>query len=153
MLLNELHSLATTCHSGFQKTYARARRSFFWAGMKKDILQFVTECEVCQHNKGEMIKSLGVLQPLPIPSSPWTKISMDFIVGLPKVENKSFIMVVVDRLSKYAHFFPLPHPFTTTLVAQVCLIQIFKLHGMPTSIVSDCDPTFTSTFWQELFKL
>jgi hypothetical protein len=78
---------------------------------------------------------------------------MDFIVGLPKAGNKSVIMVVVDRLSKYAHFCPLPHPFTPTLVAQVFLDHIFKLHGMPTSIVSDRDPTFTNTFWKELFKL
>jgi hypothetical protein len=121
--------------------------------MKKDILQFVTECEVCQCNKGEMVKSPGVLQPLPILASLWTEISMDFIVGLPKVRNKSVIMVVVDHLSKYAHFCPLPHPFTLTLIAQVFLDHIFNLHGMPTSIVSDRDPSFTNTFWQELFKL
>ena len=78
---------------------------------------------------------------------------MDFIVGLPKVGNKLVIMVVVDRLSKYAHFCALPHPFTLTLVAQVFLDHIFKLHGMPTSIIYDHDPTFTSTFWKELFKL
>lgn len=62
-------------------------------------------------------------------------------------------MVIVDRLSKYAHFCALPHPFTITLVAHVFMEQIFKLHGMSTSIVSDQDPTFTSFFWQELFKL
>ena len=78
---------------------------------------------------------------------------MDFIVGIPKDGNMSVIMVVVDCLSKYACFSALPHPFTPTLVAQVFLDQFFKLHGMPTSIVSDHDPTFTSTFWQELFKL
>jgi hypothetical protein len=83
----------------------------------------------------------------------WTDISMDFIVGLPKVGNNPAIMAVVDCLSKYAHFCALPHPFTPTLVAQVFLDHIFKLHGMPTSIVSDRDPTFTNTFWQELFKL
>jgi hypothetical protein len=78
---------------------------------------------------------------------------MEFIVGLPKAGNKSVIMVVVDRLSKYAHFCALPHPFTPTMVAQVFIDHIFKLHGMPTSIVSDRDPTFTNTFWKELFKL
>jgi hypothetical protein len=78
---------------------------------------------------------------------------MDFIVGLPKAGNKSVIMVVVYCLSKYAHFCALPHPFTPVLVAQVFLDQIFNLHGMPTSIVFDRDPSFTNTFWQELFKL
>ena len=78
---------------------------------------------------------------------------MDFITGLPKSGNKSVIMVVVDRLSKYAHFCALPHPSTPNLVAQSFMDHIFKLHGMPTSIVSDRDPVFTSNFWQELFRL
>jgi hypothetical protein len=78
---------------------------------------------------------------------------MDFIVGLPKAGSKSVIMVVVDCLSKYAHFCHLLHHFTPTLIAQVFLDHIFKLHGMPTSIVSDHDPNFTSIFWQEFFKL
>ena len=78
---------------------------------------------------------------------------MDFITGLPKSGNKSIIMVVVDRLSKYAHFFTLPHPFTPPLVAQPFMDQIFKLHGMPTSIMSDLDPILTSNFSQELFRL
>ena len=132
-------------HLGFQKTYACALHSFFWAGMKKDIFHFVTECEVYQRNKGETIKSLGSLQPFPIPASMWTTISMDFIVDLCNVGNKSVIMVVVDHLSKYAHFCALPHPFTPALVAQVFLDHTFKLHGMPTSIVSNRDPTFAST--------
>jgi hypothetical protein len=76
---------------------------------------------------------------------------MDFIVGLPKEGNKSFIMVVVDCLSKYSHFCALQHPFTTSTVAQLFMDHVFKLHGMPHSIVSDCDPTFTSNFWQERF--
>eukprot|EP00253_Pinus_taeda_P007046 PITA_07046 len=72
---------------------------------------------------------------------------------LPKSGNKSVIMVVVDRLPKYAHFCALPHPFTPTLVAQSFIYEIFKLHSMPTSIVSDRDPVFTSNFWQELFRI
>ena len=78
---------------------------------------------------------------------------MDFITGLPNSGNKSVIMVVLDRLSKYAHFCALLHPFTPTLVAQSFMDQIFKLHGMPTSIVSERDPIFTSNFWQELFRI
>jgi hypothetical protein len=108
---------------------------------------------VCQRNKGETIKSPGTLQPLLIPPSIWRDISMDFITGLPKLGNKSIIMVVVDPLSKYAHFCSLQHPFTTSTMAQIFMDQVFKLHGMPHSIVSDRDPILTSNFWQELFKL
>ena len=146
-ILAELHSSPSVGDSGFQKTYARTRRSFFWTGMKKDILTLVAECDVYRRHKGETIKSPSTLQPLPIPASIWMEVSMDLITGLPKSGNKSVIMVVVDRLSKYAHFCALPHPFTPTLVAQSFMDQIFKLHGMPTSIVSDRDPIFTSNFW------
>jgi hypothetical protein len=78
---------------------------------------------------------------------------MDFITSLPKLGNKSVIMVVVDCLSKYAHFCALQHPFNASTVAQIFMDQVFKLHGMPHSIVSGRDPTFTSNFWQDLFKL
>lgn len=121
--------------------------------MKQDIRTFVVECYTCQRHKGEKVKPPGTLQPLPIPSTVWTNISMDFIVGLPKSGNKSVIMVVVDRLSKYAHLFALQHPFKASTVAQVFMDNILKLHGMPQSIVTDRDPTFTSNFWRELFRL
>jgi hypothetical protein len=78
---------------------------------------------------------------------------MDFIVGLPKSGNKSVIMVVVDHLSKYAHLCALQHPFTESIVAQLFMDHIFKLHGMPHSIVSDRDPTFTNNVLQELFRI
>jgi hypothetical protein len=78
---------------------------------------------------------------------------MDFIVGLPKSIYNSFIMVVVDHLSKYAHLCALQHPFTTSTVAQIFMDHIFKLRGMPHSIVSDSDPNFTNNFWKELFRL
>jgi hypothetical protein len=110
-MLSELHAIPTAGHSGFTKTYDRVKHSFFWDGMKQDIRKFVAECEVCQCNKGETVKSLGTLQLLSIPPAIWKDISMDFITSLPKSGNKSVIMVVVDRLSKYAHFCALPHPF------------------------------------------
>jgi hypothetical protein len=108
---------------------------------------------VCQCNKSETVKSPSTLQPLPIPPAICWDISMDFITGLPKSSNKSVIMVVVDRLSKYAHFCALQHPFTSSIVAQLFMDQVFNLHGILHSIVSDRSPTFTSNFWQELFKL
>jgi hypothetical protein len=85
--------------------------------MKQDFCKFVTECEVCQRNKGETVKSPGTLQPLLILPTIWKDISMDFITDLPKLGNKSVIMVVVDRLYKYAHFCALSHPFTASTMA------------------------------------
>jgi hypothetical protein len=111
------------------------------------------ECDVCQCNKGEIVKAPCTIQPLPIPLSIWQFISMDFIVGLAKSDNKSIIMVVFDCISKYAHFCSLQHPFTTSIVAQIFMDEVFKLHGMAHSIVSYHDPTFTNNFWQERFKI
>lgn len=85
--------------------------------MKKYILTFVAECETCQWNKGKTVKTLRALQALLIPPTLWTNISMDFIVGISKVHNKSVIMVAVDQLSKYAHFCSFQHPFTLATIA------------------------------------
>jgi hypothetical protein len=153
MVLSELHATPIVGHSGFTKNYDRVKCSLFWDGMKHDVCNFVVECDVCQCNKGETVISPGTLQPLSIPPFIWRDISMDFIVGLPKSRNKSVIMVVIDRLSMYAHFYALQHPFTTSTMAQIFMDQVFKLHGMPQSIFYDRDPTFTNNFWQELFKL
>jgi hypothetical protein len=147
-VLYELHATPTTGHSRFTKTYDRFKLSFFWDGMKQYVCNFVVECDVCQRNKVEIIKSPGTLQPLPIPPAIWRDISMDFVVGLPKSGNKLIIMFIIDFLFKYAHFCALQHPFTTSIVAQLFMDQVFKLHGMPHSIVSDHDPTFTNNFWK-----
>jgi hypothetical protein len=148
MMLSELHATSTVGHSGFTKTYDRVKHSFFWDGMKPDVHNVLDECDVCQRNKGETVKSPGTLQPLPIPPTIWRDISMDFIIGLHKSGNKSIIMVVFDSLCKYAHFCALQHPFTTSIVAQLFMDHGFKLHGMPHSIISDRDPNFTINFWQ-----
>jgi hypothetical protein len=86
--------------------------------------------------KGEILNTLGELQPLSTPTHIWDGI-MDFIVGLPRVGKTFVIMVVFNHLSKYAHFSTLPHPFISSLVSQVFLYHIFKLNGMLSSIVLD----------------
>ena len=92
---------------------------------------------MCQQCKVENINPPGLLQPLPIPTSVWTDISLDFIEGLPKSEGYSVVMVVVDRLTKYSHFIPISHPYSAAKIAQVFIHNIFKLHGLPKSIVTD----------------
>ena len=107
----------------------------------------MAEFLVCQQNKVETNKTLGLLQPLSISSQHWEEVSMDFITGLPKSKGKSVIMVVVDRLTKYAHFCALSHPFKVSIVFTAFMETIQKLHGNPKIIVSDRDPIFSGNFW------
>lgn len=114
--------------------------------MKRDIKGYVKGCDICQRNKIENLNPAGLLQPLPIPRHGWTDISMDFIEGLPLSWGHSVIFVVVDRFTKYAHFMRTSHPYIASSIAQLFLTHVFKLHGMPTTIVSDRDPEFLSNF-------
>jgi hypothetical protein len=107
---------------------------------------------VFQQNKVETIKTPGLLQPLAIPSQCWEDVSVDFITGLPKSEGKIVNMVIVYRLTKYAHFCALSHPFKAISVATALMDTIQMLHGSPKIIVSDRDPIFTGIFWTKLFS-
>jgi hypothetical protein len=148
-----LHSSAIGGHSGFPVTYSRIKQLFYWPGMKAFIKKFVAACEVCHKAKPDRSRYPGLLQPLPVPQQAWQSISLDFIEGLPRSNTYDTVLVVVDRLTKYGHFIPLHHPFTALKVAQRFMDTVYRLHGMPESIVSDRDRVFTSTLWKELFRL
>ena len=152
-LITALHSSAIGGHSGGKATYHRLKQLFHWKGMKRDVEEFVKQCQVCQQAKHELTHPAGLLQPLPIPQGAWKDWSMDFIEGLPTSDGSNAILVVVDRFTKYGHFLPIKHPFTAQAIAKVVLDNVVKLHGFPKSIVSDRDRVFTSTFWRALFSL
>ncbi|MCO5613511.1 hypothetical protein L7F22_067788 [Adiantum nelumboides] len=122
--------------------------------MKRDILDYVSKCVVCQQTKFvDRGKQPGLLQPLPIPDSPWESISMDFIFGLPKsIHGNTGIWTIVDKFSKQAHFIPVKKNIKAHQMATLFISQIFKYHGLPTSIVSDRDSRMTSNFWKGLFE-
>lgn len=152
-ILTEMHASPYGGHSGVQGTYMRLKSFCFWPHMKQDVADLVKNCDVCARNKPDLSPYPGLLQPLPIPDQPWSHISMDFVEGLPKSQGKDVILVVVDRLTKYGHFLPLAHPYTSQTVAKLFLDNVYKLHGMPVSIVTDRDKVFTSSFWKELFSI
>ncbi|XP_019414654.1 PREDICTED: uncharacterized protein LOC109326422 [Lupinus angustifolius] len=137
-------------HSGRNATTQRIKAVLHWKGMNRDVKTFIQQFSICQRCKYDTVAYLGLLQPFPIPDQVWQHITMDFIEGLPNSHGKQVIYVVVDRLSKATHFIQLVHPYTASIVAQAFMDHVFKLHGFPSSIMSDRYPIFISRFWQEL---
>lgn len=122
----------------------------YWPGMMHYVTQFVAVVSVIKY---ESKSPAGLLTPLPIPSVVWEHISLNFVSGLPRFSRVDCILVVVDRFSKYGHFLPLQHPFTAKTMVDVFTPEVVRLHGIPSSIVSDRDPIFLSSFWSELFRM
>lgn len=131
-----------SCHEVYQKSLCRIACDFYWPGMRGQIRAYVSACPVCQRNKVDHLKPAGLLQPLSAPYHIWADISMDFIEGLQSSQGKNVILTVVDRFSKYAHFIALSHSYNAGQVARTFFDNIFKLHGLPESIV--CDRTLHS---------
>lgn len=153
MLLVEFHSTPLGGHMGETKTLRRLQDNFYWDNMRHDVHLHISECSVCQHIKHINRKSVGLLQPLPIPSSLWEELSLDFVTGLPPSHGYTTILVMVDRYSKDTHLGALPPKFTAHKVAALFLDTVCKLHGFPCSLVFGRDPIFLSAFWRELFRL
>jgi hypothetical protein len=152
-ILKVCHDSPTAGHQGYFKTYRQIRERFSWKGLKDDVLKHIRECTTCQQNKFEQTHPARLLQPLPIPEQKWESISMDFITGLSRVQGKDCIFVVVDRLTKFAHFFAIPTDYKAIQVAEIVFREVFRLHGLPRQRVSDRDGRFINAFWQELFRL
>ena len=140
-------------HFGILKTKEVISRNFVWFRMTDDIVKYIASCKICCQAKDDRHKPYGLLQPLPTPKRPWSYVSMDFITDLPKSRDKSVIMVIVDRLTKMAHFIPFRNLPTAVIAADVFFREIFRLHGLPDDIVSDRGSQFTSEFWTRLCSL
>src|SRR5258706_10653557 len=121
--------------------------------MVEEVQDYVRSCDTCQRDKASRHKKYGLLDPLEIPYRPWSSISMDWIVKLPESGGYTQIWVIVDRLTKMAHFIPLKTGITAAELAQAFLRVIWKLHGLPDEIITDRDTKITSLFWQKLMDL
>jgi hypothetical protein len=153
-VLHENHELPIAGHPGFVQTYSKIARAYYWPGMHKDIRKHTQECDACQRTKASTQPPIGELQPMPIPSRPWQSIGMDYLMPIPESKNgHNAILVIVDRLTKMAHFIPTTDKVTAKETAELFLQNIFRYHGLPDSIVSDRDPRFTSHFWENLHKI
>ena len=153
MVLEESHRSKYSIHPGADKMYKDLKEYYWWPGMKKDIALYVGKCLTCSIVKAEHQKPFGLLQQPEIPQWKWEQISMDFVTKLPRTaKGHDSIWVIVDRLTKSAHFLPIREDFKMEKLAQIYIDKIVSLHGVPLSIISDRDSRFTSQFWWMLQK-
>ncbi|GJP80631.1 hypothetical protein CLOP_g10832 [Closterium sp. NIES-67] len=154
LLLEEYHDVLYAGHFGSNKTITGIAKHYYWPHMADDVQKFVTSCDTCQRMKSSKQKKAGLLQPLPVPEQPWQVVSLDFITGLPPTSSgHDAILVVIDKFSKMGHFIPTHTTARTEETAQLFVRHIISQHGIPTTLISDRDPKFTSKFWKELMSL
>lgn len=147
-VIDWVHKGKFACHPGGGRTSSLIRRYFWWDSIDKDVKEYVAACSICARNKSNPRRPAGYLQPLSIPRRPWSHISLDFVTGLPVSSGKTTILTVIDRFSKAAHFIALDKLPTATETARVLTDHVFRLHGIPTEIVSARGPQFTSRVWK-----
>jgi len=148
-----MHNFPYARHPGYHKTVSAVKSQYYWPTMKRDIVEYIVKFLECQRVKVEHRHPNGLLQPLTIPEWKWKVAKMNFITGLPRISKKhDAIMVVVDKLTKAAHFIPMKTTHKETNVVDIYMREVVDFHGVPRTIVSDRDPKFTSKFWKGLFK-
>jgi len=147
----ECHDSPMAGHFGVKRTLEKVRRRYDWKGLRKDVEQYCNDCLKCRRSVTARHRPYGLLNPLPTPEGPWSDVTMDFITDLPpsKYLGQVYdsILVIVDRLTKMAHYVPAKAGWTAQDLAQVWIREVVRLHGTPKNIVSDRGPIMNSKFW------
>ncbi len=156
IILEQAHSIFG--HYGYQRTSEYVRRWYWWPRMVHDTKEFCKTCEACQVCKGSNKPPTGKLHPLPIPTKPWDSVGMDFIGPFPEVKADdgrtfNYLWVVVCRMTTMVHLIPVHTTMTAKDLSSIYMREIVRLHGLPSTIVSDRDPKFTSRWWRELHRI
>jgi len=146
------HNSQFACHPGVHLTFTFLARRFWWPTMRNEVKDFLLACPICAHSKASHRAPTGLLQPLPVPSRPWSHVALDCVSGLPSSQGKTVILTVVDRFSKGVHLVALPKLPSASETVHLLMSQVFRLHGLPQDVVSDRGPQFTSQVWQAFFK-
>jgi len=147
------HNTPVGGHGGQWKTVELVTWNFWWPGVTKEVKRYIEGCDTCQYNKNHTEQPARKLMPNSIPEKPWTHILADFITKLPLAQEYNSILVVVDRLIKMVHFIPTTEKTTAEGLARLFRDNVWKLHGLPKSIISDRGPQFAAGLIQELNRM
>ena len=128
-------------------------RNYWWPGVTRDVGKYVEECDLCQRMKNRMEKPAGKLKLSEVLEKPWTHLTVDFITKLPVVAGKDTILVVCNRLSKMTHFVATTEETSVEELARLFRNNVWKLHGLPESVVSDRGPQFVAELMKELNQI
>ncbi|GJU48957.1 putative reverse transcriptase domain-containing protein [Tanacetum coccineum] len=154
VIMHKSHKSKYFIHPGSDKMYQDMKKLYWWPNMKADIATYVSKCLTCTKVKAEHQRPSGLLVQPEIPEWKWDNIMMDFITKLPNSsQGLETIWVIVDRLTKSAHFLPIRENDPLDTLARLYLNRIVTRHGIPVSIICDCDGKFTSNFWRSFQKV
>ncbi|KAH0607973.1 uncharacterized protein H6S33_002025 [Morchella sextelata] len=145
-LLKEHHDKLSAGHPGRAKTLELLNREYYWPQIRRYVDQYVRNCNVCTRSKAPRNAPYGVLHPMPIPDGPWMDVSMNFVTDLPESDEHNAILVVVDRLTKMRHLIPMTKEADSREVARLYIDNVWKLHGLLNTIVSDRGTQFVAEF-------
>jgi hypothetical protein len=140
-------------HYAIAKTFKLISHDFFWPGMCRSIRAYVHCCDACLHAKATQHKPYGLLKPLPVSAEHWHDVPLNFVFGLLLSSGFDSILVVKDCLSKHTHYLPCLTTINAAETADLFFRKIFRLHGLPKTILSDRRPQFASKFWRRLFEV
>uniref|UniRef100_A0A803TEK8 Gypsy retrotransposon integrase-like protein 1 n=1 Tax=Anolis carolinensis TaxID=28377 RepID=A0A803TEK8_ANOCA len=152
-ILHRFHDNQSAGHMGITKTTKTITKHCWWPGMRKDIKNYVTQCDDCAMNKSRGGKPMGLLQPVAEPTRPWECVAMDFVGELPVSKGHRYIWTVLDLFSKQAHFIALAKLPSAEKLAELYINHIYKLHGCPSRVVSDRGVQFTAKFWRKFLEM
>ena len=146
------HNSRQSGHPSRWKTLELVSRNYWWPQMSWYVGRYVSTCDICLRTKAHRHPPVGELHPLPIPDNPWDTVSVDFIVELPDLEGHDAVMVVVDSITKRAHFIPTFTTVTAAEMARLFIQHVWRHHGLPCKVVSDRGPQFVAEFTRELYQ-
>ena len=147
------HDVPAAGHGGRWKTVELVTRNYWWPGVTRDVEKYVEGCDLCQRMKNRTEEPAGKLKLSEVPKKPWSHLTVDFITKLPVVAGKDTVLVVCDRLSKMTHFVATTEETSAEELARLFRDNVWKLHGLPESVVSDRGPQFVAELTKELNRM